>query len=525
MDKINTKLIILTIIFLVFFIPAARSIPSQDSFYSIGSDFLVLQTMGISNVDNPGYKSYPQIYALYDNTKISIDVNNDGAIDYEFIKNKGGPYSLTFDWELISGSKIHADKPIIYHQEIFLNVWKTSSGLGRGQATRSISVPPCSNYKNEYLILQGKWHFITDNLNQTIYIDENIDGTINYVRQLNKSSSLNVDINNFSRVYSSKSFFGYSWDSLAGPLSNDFLTGSGVVRIIVLAQDTTVTFDYNVDTTPDYFITLSIGEYLFNTTYGARITSDKNISIFDLAAGFGAGYPIYPPATLSKTATNEFIVASKGSGENIIWVFNNFSAENINNSLLLYSLTDNNATKYTNISSNTRIPLLLSGLYFAYSTLPMTEYYSYSYVSSTSPAYHSARNIFYKKIYMTTNPKSKFVTPNSTVIMNVRVFNPFNDTTVSDIKIKFPINNFFSMPVASVNARKASLKYDGGDYFSKAVTLITDNNENYFLFEYDETLEPESFLDIDFSLSTPSTIGINEFQEATLTYSAPTWIN
>lgn len=513
----------ISILITLLLLPIAFAAVPQEEFYSAGSDFLIIQ-----NPDSTAAQS-PRFYAPYDNTQISFDINNDGAIDYRFTVNKGGPYTFTTAWNIIDGTRVSSSKPIVYQQifyyQSYVNQWNGPTSIAKHTI-----IPPTNHFRQVYMIMPGDWKFISDNINQTIFIDENFDGTAEKTLSVSRNSS-KASVNSHAIVYSNQSFFSYSNTAIAGGLSTDFITSKENVYIIVPEDSTSVAFDYNADTVRDYTLLLNRGNYSFNTTAGARVMSAKNISVFDYSVGeIRIKYEkILTPAVTAKEVSGEFMIASQGSGESIVGIFNNESTANIPLYLSLYQNTSSVVTLYnqSNISTSLKIPLLYSSIYLGNATIPLTGYYEYYYHSNSYPEYKyfAGRNMAYKSVYITASPKSKIITNSSTLKMNVRVFNPYKDSSVNNILITFPVNNYFSLPIATVNYRKAYLTNDGViESSSKAITLANDGVSDYFIFEYSGVLGPETYLDVDFDLATPETLGSYSFSPATLAYASPTWI-
>jgi len=104
---------------------------SEEPYCYAASDFMVAK-----------YKDYPpQLIALYDNTDIFFDINNDGVWEYKTRINKNKPYYPKTSWDLQSGSYIHSSKPIIYNQKIY------EIGTPPKNSINYQCVPPISSLK------------------------------------------------------------------------------------------------------------------------------------------------------------------------------------------------------------------------------------------------------------------------------------------------------------------------------------------------------------------------------------------
>lgn len=515
------KLVIYTVVYALIFGMITSSTlgeVSKESFFSTGAEYLVIQNLESS------YPQAPQIYAAYDDTTIMVDINNDGAIDYDLKVNKGGPYLLSFPWNIVDGSKIKSDKPIQYIQSYYHSLispyYMSSGDLNMGKI---ISMPASDNLENEYYVMPGNYKFISDN-NATIFIDENIDNTLN--KNISSTNLSKITISNYSRVFSNNTFFGYSNDAIVGVIGTDFFSSYIRTTILIAEDSTTIYLDYNVDTIIDSTRLFNKGIYIINTTFGTRISSDKKISVFDtIPVGLGV-YKTYSniPSKRTDEISNEFLIAGQGTGHNLIGLFNNYSFESQTFNATLLINNSNIQINLTNLTSN-KLTQISNFFYAANATTPLLDYYEYSYTpSSMYYKYYSGELISYKKPYLFTRTKSKFVTPNSSSTFNARVINPFRAMSLSTVNLKFPITCGFVMSTASVNYKKEYLKGGVIEESSKAVTKFDNGLNSYFIFTYDGTIEPEAFLDINFVLSTPSEQKTCSLGPATLSYYAPTWV-
>ena len=519
----------LLLIICILSLQDTESFPPKENYYSVGSDFLVLQNPE-STAAAP-----PQIYALYPNTVISFDINNDGVYDYGFTVASGGPYNLNTSWQISDGTKIHSNKPIQYVQQIYL-LTANANYVGKTfKEDRLLTVPPIENFGNETILRNGTWYILSDS-NANISVDTNADGTTDSSFIINKSTKT-LNVNKTTRLFSDKKFISYSTNGFGGLLLTDFLSNENKTTLIILENNTIISYDYNIDGVIDSTSTLNRGEYNLTLPRPSRIISNKYVSAFAYVDGLPGGtvhtksyFPLSSTSSVSNEFSvginNDFIYGPADRGHFLIGVFNNESAENISSNFDVFDEDNLKLTGYSNFTTGKIQTLGTSnGLFIINSSVPLIDYAFYHYNSGAYIRYYIGHTIAYKKVYMTTAPKTKIISSNSSVIINSRVFNPFKDTTVSNIIIKFPINSAFSMQLATVNGRKLSLNTDGVvETFSKAVTLVNDGAETYFLFSYDNILEPETYLDLDFSLLTPSVNGVNQFSQSTLTYNAQTWI-
>lgn len=515
---------ILLIILLIFILPFSTAIVSRESFYSAGSDFLV--------ITNPldSIKASPKFFALYDNTNIYFDINNDGANDYKFKVGRGGPYTFNTAWTLTDGTRVHSDKPISYVQSFYHYDKKCSNHPDSNcYLTRINVMPPISAYRNEYVLAPGTWNFVADGA-LIISIDEGMVGNAQREIIVNRTTS-GIKINNPSKVYSENTFFAYSYIGFGGPLSDDFFSNEDNIMIIPESDDTTIYIDMNNDGNVDITESLENGMNFFDIIKGSRISSNKQISAFGYMNGSTfvySGHNAYNPLPMSNSVTEEFIIDGTNGfflsnvGNNIIGLFNPDSASGMTFDLELFD-NDMEWTEYNNFMTSDLIGVnknFLEGI----STVPVLDNFFYYYNHGLYNSYQTGHKMAYKQVYLTAMPMSKYIEPNSTTAFNVRVINPFHMTDVSKIKVKFRFDKV-SFPVASVNVRKADIVHDlTVDSFSKAVTISSDEMGSFFIFAYDDVLESQTYLDINFNLVMPDENISIMFEPAELEYKASTWI-
>lgn len=513
--------VIKTIAFvLLFFLPVASAAVSQDNFYTVGSDFLVLQNPQNTATD------LPMIYVLYDNTNIYFDINNDGAYDYRFNAGFGGPHIFRPQWDIVQGTRIHADKPVHYVASFYLKGYSQFAIRSYFRADKISAVPPLTGYKSEYLIWGGRWNILSDGASE-VYVDEGIDGTID--KTVNNSGAF-VDVAGFARIYSDKPFFAYSDEGFAGVVSKDFYLNEDGLFVIAKEDGTILKIDYNNDGIPDNSSVLGKGGHYFDAEKGARVTADKPVAAFgyfkDTYRWMSDTYFSLPT---SDSVANEFSVAAKNDfsegvnkGYYLVGLFNGVSAPGQDLGVELYGDDDELLYEIGSLATG-ETAHVNDGGYAGHSGAPVLDRYYYYYPRAPYVRDYVGHTIAYKKIYLTAMPKSKFITPGSYATFNVRVFNPFKNVSAGDVSVKFRYNGLSMQGVA--NYRKASLADDTTiESSSKAVYKGSDESGYYFIFDYGGTLEAETYLDIDFVLLMPNATGRLTLAPAELTYTAETWI-
>ncbi|MBR9690149.1 hypothetical protein GOV08_00505 [Candidatus Woesearchaeota archaeon] len=464
----------------------------------------------------------PRIYALYDNTNIFLDINNDGAYDYNYNVNAGGPYTFNTPWQTSHGTRIFSDKPIHYVQVYFQNYFQTVKFGNWYESKYFSTVPPVENYESEYYVKQGTWYVLSNN-NQTVFVDEGFDGD-DYNISINGYSV--IVINDFSKIHSNKPFLAYSDEGFSGVLSSDFVSNEDQVYVIAGEDSTLVEFDYNVDGVRDNFSMVDKGGYLFDTVKGTRITSTKDVATFGYMRASNKIQrtpPVYFLLSKTDTVSDEFSLAVNEASHSMIGLLNSDSSPSSNFIIELYDLALNDIYEYADMTSG-KTAGVAQGYYHGKGDNLVLDY-MYYYNNHNNPVrYFRGHSIAYKKIYLSTRPKSKYISPNSTSIFNVRIFNPFKKINADGISVKFRYTGV-TMPVATVNHRRLTLNEDSVlDSGSAAATKGSDAQGDYFIFAYPGILEPEEYLDIDFSLLTGQIEEKIIFEPAELSFTAQTWI-
>ena len=489
---------------------------SKESFFSVGSEYLVMTPYTTLS-------SYQlQIFVLYDNTNLFMDINNDGASDYELNFNKGGSFNLSTPWQISEGSRIISDKPIYFSQTL---MYSNNEYIVPDYMTLSknfVSVP-VENYRYEYYTLSGAYRFLSKE-NGVIFIDENIDGVVDKNYTINSKNNSYFKISNYSRVFSNVSFFGYSNDSLTAPFGKEFISSFDNITLIIAENNTRIDVDMNMDLVIDNTSFLNKGVYNFSFLTGARIIGDKNFSCFEnhyKNLYFNVNY--YFPCRRTKEITNEFYLHSQKFNQSLVGLFNNFS----------YPLSDYNATLtaldgqvevINNMTSNILKNVTSGKFYSVISNTPLidslnkNDYVQLSGFKNYSVNFGSL--ISYKKPYIIIRPKTKVLTPNSSAVISVRIINPFSDTSLENVKVTLPLNCGFLMQSSIVNYKKERLS--GGVISSTSSGVVTSVNDVVY-FDYPGIIESESFVDIDYVFLTPASSLVCSLGKVGLSYDANTW--
>lgn len=517
---IKKRGITLVILILINLSTLTYSEVSKDSFFTIGSEFLIIKN---PNSPNP---LQTQIIIIYPNTNIFIDINNDGVDDYHLNYEHKGQYTLSTIWQITEGSRITSDKPIYYYQTIFsYNNYSLVPNFINSD--KIFIIPSVDNYRKEYYIINGSYRFLSKE-NTIIYIDENIDGTID--KQVYTKNFTTINLNNFSRVFSNNTFFGYSNDSITSPIGTDFFTSTDKMQLIISINNTKLDFDFNMDTNIDNSYTLNKGVYNFTVIPGTRIISTNNISCFDYynyitqTADLTKYTKLFSPCKRTSDISNEFFIYVTKKNHSLIGLFNNESYNSQNYSVTLTSLNSEEIV-IDNLTSNNKKNIDVS-FYSVNAITPIIDSLEYKESSGASPSiiynYSAGSLIAYKKPYLITKSKSKIITPNSTMILSVRLFNPQSTNSLENIEIYIPLSCGLLIKQGIANYKKESLNIGLIEENSKV--LIEDNINNQIIFRYDNSLEGESFLDVDFVFLTPVQTNICSFGKTMVSYKTRTWI-
>lgn len=481
---------------------ASAEVSKQDPFATIGEDFLVVAK-----------ESYnPELYVLFDNTTIYIDIEDDGVWEEKVVRNAGQKYTVSIPTQpLFYGTRIHTDKPVLYWQR--MNSWIQEV------------VPPISSLRSEYYAFDGRWYAVVVE-NATIYVDNNDDGTIDNTIDATKLRRVSVPVNNFARVFSDKPFYlYYSSNTFAGQKGTDFyIQWNELNRIIVLENNTVLKIDRNNDGYYDEEHTLNKGVVTnfagFTLANGAHIWTDKPIVIFCKRGGYGQIYYVPPSNMLGNDAWSP----DSNNYYRITGLFGEETGLYVNTTYYIDKATENdlipNAVSTVNKNEYKGLPNL--GRVHVWGNMPFCLSYYYSYYYYRIP---------YSSISVTTYGTQKVLGANELTEIYVRVFNPFANTTATNLSLTIPIPLNFSLPNGNSLEFTIEKRFLRNDTVisSDTVTLTPTIEENY-IFKINKSvtsllnsLEPMTYLDIRYSVVTPSEYGSYRFDPVSLKYDALTW--
>lgn len=481
---------------------------SEEPYCYAASDFMVAK-----------YQDYPpQLIALYDNTDLFFDVNNDGVWEYKTRINKNKPYYPKTSWDLQSGSYIHSNKPIIYNQKIY------ALGTAPKNSVNYQCVPPINSLQNEILLLSAwsnaapYWRIISPN------------ATINIITPINTIQTENIhlskDINSYisrptpSQIWyinSTKPIIASSIYSLNGKLDNDFIKViPGKTIILALEDNTLVEFDQNGDGIFDESNMTNKGRSEFILTAGSRIRSDKKISVFENDWHVELEYSTAIP---TKSMNNEIIITiHEANKEYITGIFN--SDDGFENTT--YNITEETLKISGGVPSNDyqQIPNDFITTARVIASKPITGYYKNSYITSW---YRIQRPMQTIEPYISSFSRLKFVGLNDTAIINVRVFNP-TSYDLDDVKINIRYLDVF--PTKEIKYYQSIKSLEDDSFIvtetEKSVTPTSFSNIKEFTINLG-TIKSEEYANIEYYLITPAKEGTYNFPKASLEFNAPIW--
>ncbi len=491
---------------------ANAEVSKEEPFFSIGSEFLVAGN------------EKPEIFTLFDNTNVYLDSNNDGIWDYQFQGNAGESQLLNPPWTINPGTRIQADKPVMYKQIMVY----FDSRFDPTELVYSTTVPPLNSLQSEYYVFSyfPTWTAAAPQ-DTTISIDINNDGTVDKTLNVVKGEtnySL-IPSNQIARVYSEsgKKFLLYTQQFLFSPLGTDFYTNLASIKVIVGEDNTQVNIDMNNDLAYDETYNLNKGAYDISATQGAHINSNKPIAVYSTFNN--VHLPVMPSNMLNNDLWGE-------SGKlyhiiGVIGLFNNASGLSYNTTYNIdfQAQNDLKANFTGEVAANVFKELPNMGNVHIWSDMPLNYFYYYeskyqTYLLNTYP---------YSRIYPATFTE-KYIGLEDELTINSRVFNPFAETTASDFSVKLKFNNLFAFPaVFSVKIDKKHLNTDAvisSDTITKVPVLISgqyefviDNLDSSLL----NSLGPFEYYDIKYDLISPLAYGFYNFEPVEITYNAPTW--
>ena len=471
------KKILLLVCAIVLLQSVVAEVPKEDPYISVGSDFLVL----------PLFSVMPAVELLFDDTTVYLDNENDGTWDYMWTGDRNDWIELNPGITALQiGALVHTDKPAILRQ-MFVNDY--------------LSIPPISSIDNSYFIIEEA--YIVAEKDITVYVDECADGSVDYTHIGRDIGWSNWDSTcDLVRLYSDDPFYisnGYS--SVGALTGTDFYTAfSDHTYILVTEHETEIRLDFNNDDAYDQNYTKNRGIHYFEMPVGTHIITDKPVSIYSDATRH-----IMPTEMIGSDAWSEGFA---------LGLYNEYSGFYKNTTLFedddLDLYLDNTYTVAANQEH-----CCLEGHFW--SDMPAIFYMG-------SQCYSA-----YSVIYSTSWPLQKLMGQNQEAYFNVRTFNPFATTTITDVGLKIMIPSNFAIPGGfSLDIEKKNLMTDvvidtatisktpvlNGQYYE---VVISNADSTIF-----NQLSPWEYYDITYTAITPDVYGNYELPVET-TYTAPTW--
>ncbi|CEG13698.1 exported hypothetical protein [groundwater metagenome] len=501
-NKTKTGLFVLLFVCCINFVCA--ELPKEEPLWTIGEDYLVVEN------------GNPSLFFLFDNTEIYVDLKNDGVWEFYTVQNAGVQFTPSIAGQSITyGDKVHTSKPVIYY---------------RG-GNRYDVVPPLGKWKSEYYAYGETWYAIVEE-NTTIYVDDNYDGTIDRNISAVPFTANSVAVNNFGRVFSDKPFYFWTSDNTGAQKGTDFyLPWNGMWRILVLENNTEIKIDKNNDGFYDGgtvtwnkgvvsdFTGLSFAD-------GAHLRFSKPVVVFLINCQYYCcSYYSLPSSSM---LGNDFwsLWSGDDSWYQLTGFFNNATGIAANTTYYADKVIENdlisnyNGTLISNQVTNT--PVL--GWIHIWGNMPFGCVYRYPYCY--------VYTIPQSSITSTTYGTQKYLGANEITEIYVRVFNPFANTTISNVNITVKIPSNFSLPNGNnltLNIKKLYLRNDTVIENDTLVVTPTNTGSNYeFTITSVETsllnsLDVMKYIDIRYQVVTPSEYGQYKFEPVHVDYTAETW--
>ncbi len=483
------------------------AVSKEDPYHTVGTDFLVI---------NYGSGYDPVLYVIFNNTQVYVDIENDGIWELQVVKNAGESLVVSIPTQSLRyGTRIHTDKPVINMQNFYYGY-------------SYYSTPPISSLRSSYYVYGGAWYAVVPE-NAVINVDNNDDGTVDSSINATSMTLNSVSVSNFARVFSDKSFYLYYY-TFAAQGGTDFYLPWATVRRIIVTQNNT---EVKVDTNNDGFydggtVTWNKGDItsFSGLTFkeGAHMRSDKPIVVY-LYHGSNSDSYTYPLQPSDKIGNDMWSIGS-GSYYYITGLFNNLTSMADNTTYYVDRATENdlipNSADTVNSNQYKSLPDL--GMVHIWANMPFMEsyynnyyYYGYYYYYYLFP---------YSTISATQYGTQKYLGANEITTIQLRVFNPFANTTALNVSLtaRFPSN--FSMPDGNnvtLNIERRYLRNDTLIETSDVVLTPSLSGGNYVFNLSLDFLDPMQYYNIGYELVTPSDVGSFRFDPVALDFEAETW--
>ena len=514
-----------------------HTVPAEDPFFSIGSDFLVIKT---ENID-------PELVILFNYTRVYIDTNNDQVWDYFFLGNASDEMTIE---NVDAGARIHSDKPIWYKQLLENNTsfkfidnarhfWqRVDCGWSCWNEKNEYyddfnyystysTVPAMGNLDSQYYVYPGTW-YITVPENTDVYIDSYGNGTVDRVFKCSPMRRVEITVSNFTYIYSNLSFYLYNSHTIACKSGYDFyLWNTNISKLIVSEDNTTIEVDNNNDGVYDVRYNYNKGIHSSSEQkIGAHIHSDKPINVVQRNY-FSNGdhdviFPDYQSDLLNSGDSMSYLQPSNMMGSDyygssgydssisnseyklddlmesyIVGSFSNTSYYQdsiLGNDLLNDSRGTVGPNQIDDVESLTTFSHIWANKPFSLCKMKMYRKYQWAtgtYGQSNGNSYY--RKHWYKYytfypnlpaayIYASTSHLPNELEPDTTATMHARVFNPTADTNITNVSVKvtFPDSfNLSSGTTLNVTVKKIFLSNDTVIAFDTESITPTKSGGNY----------------------------------------------
>ena len=492
------------------FVTAA--VTKDDPFYSVGTDFLIL---------TPGNDDHG-LMCFFNNTNIYVDIENDGVWDYKYLYNATQDLGLSYSVSTLikAGTRVRSDKPIVYNQN--RNVIPDISRLSNEYYVYGDDIDSCNNCNCGYFTCGSSTpkyltYYVVSPENIKVYVDLNNTGVD--VLEVNVSklqrSEIKVRDNDMVRIHSDKPFYLYNKYTAVGPEGQDFYTITSRVEKLVITQDNTVVqVDSNNDGNYDNTTTYNKGVYgYFDINNGAHIHANKSIVVF-------YNWYFYAPRQDETGSDMWHRRNPQARYVSQIGVFDNTSCslDDVRGN----DLTAEYTTSLTNGQEKTFQDI---GINYA-NTDP---YHIWCNQPSAEVGNNGENILAYSTIGLIQYSKQKYLGANELTTMEVRLFNPFADTNITNVSFSVPFPNSFALASNQVTIEKRWLRNDTlieNDTITVSATT-SGSNKVFGLNEGDSTLlsllDPMQYYIVNYQLTTPSVLGTYTFDPVNFGYDAETW--
>ncbi|PLW79817.1 hypothetical protein C0585_05745 [Candidatus Woesearchaeota archaeon] len=492
-------------IFTILFLPVVFGI-SQDPGCYAGSDYYVFKYQDFA----------PEFTALYDDTDLYFDIDNDGVWEYKSNIDAFETYNAELNWKLKDNSYVHSSKPIVYNQRTF--ELDGSLGTSYGYAC----IPPIDSLKYELILPELKstdftWNIISKNASLNIL---GSDGSLKKV-DIEDSYDLYVRADHTTSdvwyINSTKPLFAISNSGSVSHLGTDFFkVAPGITYIGVIEDETNIKVDENGDGIFESGEYLDTGLHRFSFTAGSRIKSNKKIGVFESQEPVPDYYTRDITSAILADSINDelFVKIHEKNRVFITGVFNDDEGFLVTD----FEYENENYTGDEGVVSNSVERLGFEGSGFVKAKRPVTTFFNYN-----SGRYAYQRPFQTIEPYISSFSKLKFLGLEDDAIINVRAFNP-TIRTLEDIEVTINFIDYFTDENIEYRMSIKNLEDDSiiEGPITSSVTPIDLGGIREFNIDIDR-LEPNQYVDIDYTIITPPIEGIYSFPPANMKFKSEIW--